>query len=154
MDLEQLSVVPKQLICLKCPWSKQRVKISHFAIKSRDKKLNFKKPTQISIKIDRIWSFFSVYHKTNKTLPYQLKFWWKIPIFLFRRPWFSFWGYAFWEKFSIFCSFWLLKDKYIRLKKILLAWRKRDVVESSYIAQEFLPHCKKFSAMVAERYCF
>ncbi len=48
-----------------------------------------------------------------KQLPKQLKFWWKIPIFIITRPWFSFWACAssFSEKsflfFAVIDSWWI-----------------------------------------------
>ncbi len=94
----------KKKNCLKCPRSGQKVKISHFAI-HLNKNVNFKKPTQISMFLDRIWSLFLFFYKSKKTLPELMKFRWITPFFII-RPWFSFWACAssFSEKSFLFSA--------------------------------------------------
>jgi hypothetical protein len=54
------------------------------------KNANFKKITQRSMFLDRIWYLLSVFYKAKKTFLFWLEFWRKKPIFLIMRPWFSF----------------------------------------------------------------
>ncbi len=53
------------------------------------KNAKFKKITQISMFLDRIWYLLSVFYKTKKKIGWNFDE--KKPIFLIMRPWFSFW---------------------------------------------------------------